>query len=79
MHGDLQDGSLQGTPDSFLQEYDAFVWKFHREIGWYSNPYYDTVYPLLTAAQLAELERMTDSICSAAEALLERAAQMRKS
>lgn len=73
------DKDCSGTPDSFLQEYDAFVRKFHREIGWYSNPYYDTVYPLLTAAQLAELERMTDSICSAAEALFERAAQMRKS
>ncbi len=72
------DKDCSGTPDSFLQEYDAFVQKFHREIGWYSNPYYDTVYPFLTAAQFAELERMTDSICSAAEALLERAGQMRR-
>lgn len=68
-----------GTPESFLAEYDAFVRKFHREIGWYSNSYYDTVYPSLSRGQLDSLRRMTDAICSEAEALFERAAQMRKS
>jgi len=63
------DKDCSGTPDSFLQEYAAFVRKFHREIGWYSDPYYDTVYPLLTEGQLAELEGLTGSLCSAAEDL----------
>ncbi len=63
------DKDCSGTPDSFLQEYAAFVRKFHREIGWYSDPYYDTVYPLLTEGQLAELEGLTGSLCSAAEGL----------
>ncbi len=63
------DKDCSGTPDSFLQEYAAFVRKFHREIGWYSDPYYDAVYPLLTEGQLAELEGLTGSLCSAAEGL----------
>ncbi len=63
------DKDCSGTPDSFLQEYAAFVRKFHREIGWYSDPYYDTVYPLLSEGQLAELEGLTVSLCSAAEGL----------
>lgn len=72
------DKDCSGTPGSFLMEYAAFVRKFHKEIGWYSDPYYDTVYPLLTEAQFAELKALTGSICQAAEALLGRAGQMRK-
>ena len=66
------DKDCSGTPASFLQEYEAFVRKFHKEIGWYSDPYYDAVYPLLTEGQLTELKGMTDSICSAAEALFQK-------
>lgn len=73
------DKDCSGTPESFLAEYDAFVRKFHREIGWYNNSYYDTVYPSLSKEQLDSLRKMTDAICSAAEALFERVAQMRKS
>lgn len=73
------DKDCSGTPESFLAEYDAFVRKFHREIGWYNNSYYDTVYPSLSEGQLDSFRDMTDAICSAAEALFERAAQMRKS
>lgn len=63
------DKDCSGTPDSFLQEYDAFVRKFHREIDWYSDPYYDTVYPFLTDRQLADLRRLTDSVISSVEEL----------
>lgn len=73
------DKDCSGTPESFLAEYDAFVRKFHREIGWYNNSYYDTVYPFLSDEQLDTLRKMTDAICSAAEALFERVTQMRKS
>lgn len=72
------DKDCSGTPASFLQEYEAFVRKFHKEIGWYSDPYYDAVYPLLTDGQLTELRGMTDSICSAAEALFEKVEKERK-
>ena len=70
------DKDCSGTPESFLAEYSAFVGKFHREIGWYSDPYYDTVYPALTEAQLARLRELTDSICSVAEEMYHRAEQM---
>ncbi len=73
------DKDCSGTPESFLAEYDAFVRKFHREIGWYNNSYYDTVYPFLNDEQLDTLRKMIDAICSAAEALFERVTQMRKS
>lgn len=66
------DKDCSGTPDSFLQEYDAFVRKFHREIDWYSDPYYDTVYPFLTARQLADLRSLTDSVISSAEELFQK-------
>lgn len=39
------DKDCSGTPDSFLAEYEAFTRKFHKEIGWYNDPYYDTVFP----------------------------------
>ena len=70
------DKDCSGTPESFLAEYSAFVGKFHREIGWYNDPYYDTVYPALTEKQLARLRELTDSICSVAEEMYHRAEQM---
>lgn len=63
------DKDCSGTPDSFLEEYGAFVRKFQKEIGWYSSPYYDAVFPLLNAGQLAYLRQQTDAICAAAEKL----------
>lgn len=39
-----------GTPESFLAEYAAFVEKFHKEIGWYSDPYYNEVFPRMDGA-----------------------------
>ena len=60
------DKDCSGTPDSFLEEYEAFVRKFHKEIGWYSDPYYDTVFPLVSPEQLSRLRELTNSICAAA-------------
>ncbi|MDE6993737.1 ParB N-terminal domain-containing protein [Lachnospiraceae bacterium WCA-9-b2] len=64
------DKDCSGTPDSFLEEYEAFVRKFHKEIGWYSDPYYDTVFPFVSPEQLSILRELTDSICAAAGQLL---------
>ena len=64
------DKDCSGTPDSFLEEYGAFVRKFHKEIGWYSDPYYDTVFPYVSQRQLSILRELTDSICAAAGQLL---------
>lgn len=66
------DKDCSGTPESFLQEYDAFVRKFHREIDWYNDPYYDTVYPFLTDGQLTDLRSLTDSIISSVEELFQK-------
>ena len=66
------DKDCSGTPDSFLQEYAAFVRKFHRELDWYNDPYYDTVYPFLTRGQLAELKGLTGSLCKAAEGFFQK-------
>lgn len=63
------DKDCSGTPGSFLEEYGAFVKKFHKEIGWYSDPYYDTVFPQISPGQLSILREMTDAICAAAEQL----------
>lgn len=67
-----------GTPESFLAEYAAFVEKFHKEIGWYSNPYYNDVFPRMDGAQLAALRGYTDAICTAAEELFHKAEGMVK-
>ncbi len=72
------DKDCSGTPESFLEEYAAFVRKFHREIGWYNDPYYDTVYPFLDDGQLASLREMTQAICSAAEGMLHKVERMMK-
>ena len=66
------DKDCSGTPDSFLEEYGAFVRKFHKEISWYSDPYYDTVFPHVSKGQLASLRELTSSICSAAEELFQK-------
>lgn len=66
------DKDCSGTPDSFLEEYSAFVRKFHKEISWYSDPYYDTVFPYVSMEQLASLRELTRSICSAAEELFQK-------
>lgn len=66
------DKDCSGTPDSFLEEYSAFVRKFHKEISWYSDPYYDTVFPYVSMEQLASLWELTRSICSAAEELFQK-------
>lgn len=63
------DKDCSGTPDSFLAEYAAFVRKFHKEIAWYNDPYYDAVFPRMDGKQLAYLRKQTDSICAAAEDL----------
>jgi len=70
------DKDCSGTPESFLEEYAAFVRKFHREIGWYNDPYYDTVYPRMDNGQLASLREMTQAICSAAEGILHKVERM---
>ncbi len=72
------DKDCSGTPESFLAEYSAFVGKFHREIEWYGDPYYDTVYPALTEAHLVQLRGLTDSICSVAEEMYHRVEHKRK-
>lgn len=66
------------TPDTFLAEVTAFVRKFHREIEWYATPYYEAVFPALTPAQLGYLRQQTDSICFAAETLLNQVERMAK-
>lgn len=58
------------TPDTFLAEITAFVRKFCREIEWYATPYYEAVFPSLTAVQLDYLRQQTGLIGSAAETLL---------
>ena len=57
------------TTDSFLAEITAFVRKFHREIEWYDNPYYEAVYPTITPEQLDYLREQMNLICSAADNL----------
>lgn len=66
------------TPDTFLAEITAFVRKFHREIEWYSTPYYEAVFPALTRIQLGYLRQQTDLICSAAETLFNQVERMAK-
>lgn len=70
------DKDCSGTPESFLEEYAAFVRKFRREIGWYNDPYYDSVYPRMDNRQLASLKEMTQAICSAAEGILQKVERM---
>ena len=57
------------TVDSFLAEITSFVRKFHKEIEWYDNPYYEAVYQTITPVQLAYLREQLNLICSAADRL----------
>ena len=65
------------TPDSFLAEITAFVWKFHREIEWYSTPYYEAAFLDLTSVQLEYLRQQMESICDAANHLLYQVERMK--
>ena len=64
------------TPDSFLAEITAFVRKFHREIEWYSTPYYEAAFPDLSSVQLDYLHQQMESICCAANHLLHQVERM---
>ena len=66
------------TPDSFLAEITAFVRKFHREIEWYSTPYYEATFPDLTSVQLEYLRQQMESICDAANNLLHQVERMKQ-
>ena len=57
------------TPDDFLAEVTAFVRKFHQEIEWYNNPYYEEVFPALSPEQLDYLRGQMESISAAADQL----------
>ena len=57
------------TPDSFLEEITAFVRKFHSEIDWFQNPYYQVIFPFVTQAQLTYLRDQMNVICHAADFL----------
>lgn len=65
------------TPDSFLAEITAFVRKFHREIEWYSTPYYEAAFPDLSSVQLDYLHQQMESICCAANHLLHQVERMK--
>lgn len=65
------------TPDSFLAEITAFVRKFHREIEWYSTPYYEAAFPNLTGVQRDYLRQQMESICAAANNLLHQVERMK--
>lgn len=66
------------TPDSFLAEITAFVRKFHREIEWYSTPYYEAAFPNLTGVQRDYLRQQMESICDAANNLLHQVERMKQ-
>lgn len=65
------------TPDSFLAEITAFVRKFHREIEWYSTPYYEAAFPDLTNIQRDYLCQQMESVCDAASHLLHQVERMK--
>ena len=66
------------TPDSFLAEITAFVRKFHREIEWYSTPYYEAAFPDLSGVQRDYLRQQMASICDAANHLLHQVERMKR-
>ena len=66
------------TPDSFLAEITAFVRKFHREIEWYSTPYYEAAFPDLSGVQRDYLRQQMESICDAANHLLHQVERMKR-
>ena len=77
---DLKDTTkdFRCTPDGFLAEVSSFARKFHQEIEWYNNPYYEEVFPALSMEQLAYLRQQTDSIITAASQLYKNVAKGRK-
>lgn len=58
------------TPDMFLTEYSNFATKIVKEMEWYASPLYEAAFPYLSEAQFTILRQQTDSICSAARALI---------
>ena len=60
------------TPDSFLAEITTFVHKYQRSIEWYSTPYYEVVFPDLSAVQMTYLRKQMKMICSAADTLIKK-------
>ena len=63
------DKDCSGTPESFLEEYGAFVRKFHKEMEWYGSAYYEAVFRDMDETHLACLRMQTDAVCTAAEEL----------
>lgn len=57
------------TPGDFLAEVTAFVLKFHKEIEWFNNPYYEAVFPDLNAEQLDYLRQQMEEVSTAAKKL----------
>ena len=58
------------TPDMFLTEYSNFATKIVKEMEWYASPLYEAAFPYLSETQFTILRQQTDSICSAARALI---------
>jgi len=55
------------TPKDFLAEIKGLAQKFQRDIDWYCTPYYQAVYPALSADDVDYLQGQADSICDAAQ------------
>ena len=68
---DLKDTTkdFRCTPDGFLAEITSFVRKFQQEIEWYTNPYYEEVFPALSPEQVAYLRQQMDAVSTAAKKL----------
>lgn len=57
------------TPGDFLAEVTGFVLKFHKEIEWFNNPYYEAVFPDLNAEQLNYLRQQMEDVSTTAKKL----------
>lgn len=64
------DKDFSCTPDSFLAEISSFVQNFQKELDWYNMPYYEAVYPALTAEQMQDFRQQMDAICTAVQNLI---------
>jgi len=58
------------TPRDFRAEIKGLADKFLRDIDWYCTPYYQAVYPALSADDISYLQERMDSICEAAHTLM---------
>ncbi len=58
------------TPRDFRAEIKSLADKFLRDIDWYCTPYYQAVYPALSADDVTYLQERMDSICEAAHTLM---------